>query len=284
MKKCNFFPKFTVILTLVGLLNFGFSQKNELSIASGFNKNKDLILAQFDCKTDVDDLHAIAAFATTMADPKFSNIKYYAVAGTYGVQEGLYVPPNSLFKLAFGDRWADAHENLENAIRKVMQQIQPILANGGDIWIAEAGQSDFTANLVKAIESQIPNIAVDQRLHVVQHSNWNERSTAPGNLELVKQTTDYQKIPDGNVPNNGSPNFREDEFILAEQKIKNSKLLKIWQEADRLCTQFNGMEGRYDNEAISNGGVDFSDLAETCYILGLNKIKDSKEFFSRFLN
>ena len=37
-----------------------------------------------------------------LADPRFSNVKYHAVAGAYGIQEGLYVPPNDLFKIAFG--------------------------------------------------------------------------------------------------------------------------------------------------------------------------------------
>src|SRR6056297_395451 len=71
--------------------------------AGSFNIEKDLLLVQFDCKTDVDDLHTVAATVTLLSDPKFSNIHYHAVAGTYGIQEGPYVPPNKLFQLAFGD-------------------------------------------------------------------------------------------------------------------------------------------------------------------------------------
>ena len=76
----------------------------------------DLLLAQFDCKTDVDDLHSVAALSTLLSNSDFSRIKYHAVAGTYGTQEGLYVPPNELFQLAFGNSWTDAHKNLESAI------------------------------------------------------------------------------------------------------------------------------------------------------------------------
>lgn len=36
-----------------------------------FNKEKDLSLAQFDCKTDVDGLHTVATFAKLLSDPKF---------------------------------------------------------------------------------------------------------------------------------------------------------------------------------------------------------------------
>ena len=119
--------------------------ENKSQKAGSFNIEKDLLLVQFDCKTDVDDLQTVAAFVTLLSDSKFSKINYHAVAGTYGIQEGLYVPPNPLFKLAFGDNWTDAHENLEDAVEKVKVIIKTTLANQGDIWIAEAGQSDFTA-------------------------------------------------------------------------------------------------------------------------------------------
>ena len=80
--------------------------------AGNFNIEKDLLLVNYDCKTDVDDLHSVAAFITLMSAPAFKKVNYHAVAGTYGIQEGLYVPPNDLFRLAFGDNWTDAHENL----------------------------------------------------------------------------------------------------------------------------------------------------------------------------
>ena len=84
-----------------------------------FNVEKDLLLAQFDCKTDVDDLHSAAALSMLLSNSNFSKVKYHAVAGTYGIQEGLYVPPNELFQLAFGKNWTDAHENVESAIKQV---------------------------------------------------------------------------------------------------------------------------------------------------------------------
>ncbi len=104
-----------------------------------FDIEKDLLLAQFDCKTDVDDLHSIAAFVTLISDFKFQKIHYHAVAGTYGIQEGLYVPPNNLFQLAFGKNWTDANANFKDAIEKVKVIIKVTLSNQGDIWIAVAG-------------------------------------------------------------------------------------------------------------------------------------------------
>jgi len=50
-----------------------------------FNKGKDLYLAHFDLKTDIDDAHAAAAVATMLADKRFTGVSYHAVAGTYGM-------------------------------------------------------------------------------------------------------------------------------------------------------------------------------------------------------
>jgi hypothetical protein len=252
--------------------------------AGSFNIEKDLLLVQFDCKTDVDDLHTVAALVTLLSDSIFSKIHYHAVAGTYGIQEGLYVPPNTLFQLAFGDNWTDAHENLKDAVEQVKVIIKTTLANQGDIWIAEAGQSDFTARLIKTIQSDLPDIFISQRIHVVQHSDWNEKSTSPENLQFVKNNTDYQKIPDGNAVGNGTPGFRSHEYTQWKNKISNPKLIEIWQLAIDLSNKYNGKDGRYHNKAISAGGLDFSDLSEVCWILGLQDIKDTEHFFNLYSN
>lgn len=247
-----------------------------------FNVEKDLLLAQFDCKTDVDDLHSVAAFVTLMSDHAFSKINYHAVAGTYGIQEGLYVPPNDLFQLAFGDNWTDAHQNVQGAVEKVKVIVKATLAKKGDIWIAEAGQSDFTANLIKAIQSELPDITISQRFHVVQHSDWNEQVTSPESLQFVKENADYHKIPDGNVVGNGTPGFRTPGYNQWKDKIKDPKLAGIWQLAIDLSNTYNGKDGRYNNEAVAAGGVDFSDISEVCWILGLQDIKDTEQFFNLY--
>lgn len=63
-----------------------------------------------------------------------------------------------------------------DAIEKVKVIIKATLSNQGDIWIAEAGQSDFTAGLIKAVQLDLPEINISQRIHVVQHSDWNEKA------------------------------------------------------------------------------------------------------------
>jgi len=258
------------------------ASQNKLAKSAEFNKQRDLLLVQFDSKTDVDDLHTAAALATLLSDSKFSKIHFHAVAGTYGIQEGLYVPPNDLFNLAFKNNWTDAHEDFNNAIEKVHAIIKTTLADQGDIWIAEAGQSDFTASLIKKILSDIPGINISNRVHVVQHSDWNEKSTSPEHLQYVKSTADYQKIPDGNAVGNGTPGFMDPDFSNWKDKIKDPELIKIWNLSTEISNEYNGKEGRYTNKAIVAGGLDFSDLAEVCWILGLNEIEDTTHFFKLF--
>jgi len=272
-----------ILLTTLFLAFKSNSATTKSSNGDKFNIERDLLLGHFDCKTDVDDLHSVAAFVTLLSNPDFSKVKYHAVAGTYGIQEGLYVPANSLFQLAFGDNWTDAHENFEIAVEKVKTIVQKTLAEDGNIWIAEAGQSDFSAALIRAVQIDLPELNVSQRIHVVQHSDWNEKVTSPASLQFVKQHADYQKIADGNAVGNGTPGFRSPEFKDWKTKVTNPRLQKIWQLAVELGIKYNGKEDRYNNEAIASGGLDFSDLSETCWILGLQDIKDTAQFFDRYV-
>ncbi|MBP1683366.1 MAG: hypothetical protein H6Q27_930, partial [Ignavibacteriaceae bacterium] len=211
----------------------------------GFSIEKDLLLVQFDCKTDVDDIHSAAALATLLSDSVFSKIHYHAVAGTYGIQEGLYVPPNDLFQLAFGDNWTDAHNNFKKAVEDIKALVKLTLENQGDIWIAEAGQSDFSAELIRNIQADLPQFDIAQRIHVVQHSDWNEKVTSPENLHFVKQNTDYHKIPDGNEAGNGTPGFRSPEYTGWRNKITDPRLIEIWNLAISIGNKYNGKDGRY---------------------------------------
>ncbi|MBN1143975.1 MAG: hypothetical protein JXA72_06115 [Bacteroidales bacterium] len=247
-----------------------------------FNKEKDLLLVQFDCKTDVDDIHTMASLATLMADSSYSTVKFHVVTGTYGTQEGLYVPPNDLLELAFKNNWTDAHENFTQAVHQIKDLVIKTLKNQGDIWIADAGQSDFSAELVKAVQETHPEIDIHNRIHIVQHSSWNEEVTSPDRLQYVKEHTEYQKIPDGNVVGNGTPGFRSPDFNRWKEEITDPGLIEIWQLAINTANKYNGKEGRYNNEAIAAGGLDFSDLSEVCWILGLYDIRNTDQFFGIF--
>lgn len=247
-----------------------------------FSLESDLLLAQFDCKTDVDDLHSVAAFATILSSDDYSELRYHAVAGSYGIQGGLYVPANELFALAFEDNWSDAHADFDQALGEVCELVWETLSNGGDVWIAECGQSDFTAAMLRKTSTQHPEIDLGARIHVVQHSNWNQESTSPESLSYVRETAAYQKIPDGNATGNGTAGLRSDQPVDWAQYVEDPELKETWDTAIEIADNYNGKEARYLNESIAKGGLDFSDTVEIIWILGVDGIEDSDEFFQTF--
>ena len=194
----------------------------------------------------------------------------------------MYVPPNLLFELAFGNNWTDAHEDFDAAVEKVTVIASKTLNNQGHVWIAEAGQSDFSAALVKGLQKELSGLDLSKSIHLVQHSNWNEEVTSPESLKFVKENTDYKKIPDGNALDNGTPGLRSPGFKDWNERMTNPQLSKVWQLAVDLGNQYNGKEGRYNNEAVEAGGLDFSDFSEVWWILKLPEIKDVKGFFDRY--
>jgi hypothetical protein len=274
----SFFQKIKVV-AVTGILLFSitiYAQKHD------FNILKDLLLVQLDSKTDIDDLHTAAGLATLLHHPDYKDLNYFAIAGTYGIQEGLYVPPNELMKLAFRNNWADAHNKRDKSIKEVIKKAEKTIRNGGSVWVAEAGQSDFTADWVQKLVEKNPSLNIKERVHVVQHSDWNESVTEPSKLKYAQSITDYHKIADGNAFGNGTPGLKSDGKINWERKLNNQQLTLVWNTAIRLGNQYNGKDGRYLNKSVAEGGLDFSDLSEVCYILNLMNIKDANEFFTYF--
>jgi hypothetical protein len=268
-----------LLLVILALLNPNSGAQKHLG---RFNLQHDLLLAHFDSKTDVDDIHSMAATATLLNDPRFAGVDYHAVAGAYGIQEGLYVPANKLFELAFDGRWSDAHTDFSNALEEVSKKAEATLCHGGTIWIAEAGQSDFSAALVRRIQGDMPDLNVKERIHIVQHADWNEEVTTSDELAFLKKTITYHKIPDGNATGNGTPGFRSDEPINWKEYVDDARLIKIWETAIDIANTYNGIDGRYLNESIQKCGLDFSDVAESVWIFGFADMVDANDFFSEF--
>ena len=272
--------RFSLVVFMLALLAvFSAHAKGPLG---HFNPDQDLFLAQFDSKTDVDDVHSVAGVATMLRDPRFAEVKYHAVAGAYGIQEGLYVPSPRLFNLSFGDNWSDAHNNRVGALAEVSKLVLATLQRGGHVWIAEAGQSDFTADWLMIVQDQDPSIDTQAQVHVVQHSDWNESSAAPEKLAYVKQHADYQKIADGNALDNGTPGLRTESDAAWELALGSAQNEDIWNLARAIGMEYNGREGRYNNSAIADGGMDFSDVSESCWIFGFAKLRDVAAFFVEF--
>lgn len=248
--------------------------------ANHFQADRDFILLQFDSKTDVDDLHTIAAAATLFRLPPFQAVHHHAVAGTYGEQQGLYVPSPKLFDMAFPENWSDRHNRPDQALEQVVSIVTGHLDKGANIWVVEAGQSNFTARWLKQVARLRPGVALPERIYVVQHSDWNEQQTSPADLAYVKAHANYQKIPDGNATGNGSPGFKTFKPLVPGHYSLPAEVVDIWERAIILASHYNGLEGRYNNDAVAARGLDFSDTAELCWILGLNDLADAEAFFT----
>ncbi len=262
------------------LLSCGSMTTNQVSTEKAeFDLTKDILLLNYDCKTDVDDVHSMAAFSSLLNLPKYNKINFLVVAGTYGTQEGEYVPPNSLLTMFCPYQFADAHENLELALKTAESAVKVVLNNGGNVWVAEGGQSDFTSQLVSRLKADNKKLDTKKRVFVVQHSDWNEKVTTADHLAYVKGNTTYIKIPDGNTVDNGTPGFNCEKKDYLVRIFPEGDLRNIWNEALSISDTYNGKDDRYFNENISNSGLDFSDFIEVHKILNLPDMKDCKAYF-----
>jgi len=273
-----------LLVLLLGAISCSCSNEEHVEPTSlaKFQPDKDLYLAHFDSRTDVDDIHSVAGVATMLADPRFSEVNYHAVAGAYGIQEGLYVPANELFDLAFAEHWSDAHADFGTALDEVCSLAVDTLTSGGAIWVADAGQSNFSAALIRCIQKVMPGVDVKNNIHVVQHSDWNESVTSPDDLAFTKDAASYHKIPDGNVVGNGTPGFRSEVVVNWQEHVNDVRLTEIWDTAIGIANRYNGVDGRYLNESIQKGGLDFSDVSETAWIFGFDDLVDADDFFQEF--
>ncbi len=272
-----------IVLFMLLCTGFGGAQSvepnGELVPKSRFNPGKDLLLAHYDFKTDVDDLHSVAALSTLLSDDRYRGLNVHAVAGTYGRQEGEYVPPNPLMLQALGSRWSDAHADWQGALNEVLPLVLDALDDKGAVWIAEGGQSDFSADLIRLVRELRPGLETASRIHIVQHADWNEEVTSDLALEYVRVHGDYQRIPDGNARGNGTPGFRSDRAYDLNAYFENPDVRATWKLARELAVDYNGIQGRYFNSDIAAGGLDFSDFAEVCWILELEHLEDANAYF-----
>ena len=73
-----------------------------------------------------------------------------------------------------------------------------------------------------------------------------------------------------------------DQEIEWQKSITDPHLKEIWERAISIGEKYNGVENRYLNESIKNGGLDFSDACETAWIFGFEDLVDANDFFEEF--
>lgn len=236
-------------------------------ISGSFNQSRDLIALHYDHAPDPDDGHAAAA-AFVVQDRM--GLAVQVVGGTHGVYSaGRYVPASeSLMNSIWGQNWLDAHNNRSSSVSQSATRWAGTLAAGGDIWIAEGGPSDFTAAVVRIIQQNYPEFQTRNRIHLVQHSIWNEDHALREDLNFVRSNTNYIKIADGNELNS-TADFRGDSQSFVN-RARASQYRHVWNVA-------------FDYLSPSEK-LDFSDTVELMYILGIgpSQIANADGFADRF--
>ncbi len=280
--------KKAVVSTLCAVLLVG-----SVSARSYFDKSKDILIAQFDSRPDPDDIMAIAALGCMLAHSELDGVNYYAVAGAYGEQSdrALYIPAPDLFTMAFGAKntmWTDAHNEYSSSVTRIKDKVKPILQNGGKVWIQEAGQSNITADWIRALISDgVAESLIKSNVILVQHSVWNEDMTAPADLTYVQDKTTYQPLDSGNVASDQdrgpqTPRYTSTDtsFLAQAKSSQNPKAKQLWVEADRVI---DNHPNKTKNDTIQNDGVDYSDCVENWWIFNVADAGTVAAFWAKFV-
>ncbi|MBV7258829.1 hypothetical protein [Erythrobacter crassostreae] len=249
---------------------------DEAPMIGKFDPTRDLLIANYDSKPDVDDLQAVAGLGTMLADPAFACVRFIATAGAYGTQGGEFIPAAKLFNLAFGKNWVDAHGDRDAAVARLTKEARAALEAGGRVWITEAGQSDVSAAAIRGLREEMWG-----NVHLVQHSDWNEKTTSEADIYFVRRKVRYHRISDGNFAGNGTPSFATDEAYHWPALLNDPVIGPIWIEAKRLSDLHNPTAA-YVNPAVSAGGLDFSDTVEPAYVFGYEGMAGVGDFVERF--
>ncbi len=258
-----------------------------------FNKTKDILLAQFDSTPDPDDIHAQAALGSMLVHQNFQDVECYAVQGAVGEQGyWKFIDSDSLFDLAFGSgNWTDAKNDWNGSVTRIKNRIKPILLNGGKVWVQEAGQSDITADWLRALANDgVSASVIKNNVIIVQHSDYNIDKTHDDDLAYVQQNATWVRLDDGNdAPQYGepqwpdTPGYRDGDTSLMIDALDasnpNAQARALWAEAKRI------IDDKVTDSwpPISQGGVDFSDCVENWWIFEVNGAWNASEFWNMFV-
>lgn len=239
---------------------FTWQHASSAPTGAAFNPEKDLISLHYDHAPDRDDGHSAAADRTileTMFPERWLRRHVIPVSGAYGKNKNSFRRDSDLVMRAAWDEpggWIAAHDDWNAATKALVKRWARTLEGGGDVWIKEGGQSDISAAAIRAIKKTCPDIDTTRRIHLVQHSNWNENQTSNEALAYVKKEADYIRIKDANRYLNrkgGDAEFQK--AALAHPFFSGA-----WEAAFKY----------YDPEHR----LDFSDSGELMHILGLGEL------------
>lgn len=239
--------------------------------ATPFDPAKDLISLHYDHADDKDDGQSAAADRTLLQvlyGVEWISKHVIPVSGAYGKNAKLFNPESDVvMDAAWNDcgEWLAVYDVREAVLVELTMRWSQTLEAGGDIWVKEGGQSDITAEIVERIREQLPAVETAKRIHVVQHSDWNENQTTETALAYTKEHTNYIRLRDANA----YLNIEGGDEAFVRAAIEHPIFSAVWKAA---FAYYNPRER-----------LDFSDTGELMYILGLGEI-GFDEFRKRYLD
>lgn len=229
----------------------------------------DLLALHYDNCPDRDDGHAVVAGRAVIDTVNIS--RFLIVNGTCGYDIFDEYQPSSeaVLNATYGNNnWLDWIVDDTNAVNTSADQWAAILANGDEVWVAEGGPSDFTAEVLRRLQRVYPSVDLG-RVNVVQHSGgFNQIYTSDDALDLVRDETNYILINDGNRGGNGTAdlNQRSNDFVDAALQ---SSLASAWEAAFDYLSP--------------NRKLDFSDTVELLYIIDDTSTDNPDDFADRYV-
>ena len=222
------------------------SSCNECDFCNGgtrfaFDARVDVVSLHYDCSADPDDFVSSAADRAMLEatyGTAWLRVHVLPVIGTFGLNmayqrracervasavwgdsgaellaASFYAKSDDFNSSAYNTASADevVRDNEPwriSAARRVSARWQEALQSGGQIYVKEGGQSDFTRLAVELLVERIGDARVSKCVHVVQHSKWNENMNSPGVTAWLLEHVDYVgsvdnqhgPMTDGNVP------------------------------------------------------------------------------------
>jgi hypothetical protein len=242
----------------------------------------DLLIIAHDSGPDTDDMQAIVA--NRMIMDAYPTVNYLLVGATQGhgwtnPTVGSESHTQSLFPA-----WVNAKASTSGttsfdgtSVIKIADDIEETLINGGTAHIAEGGPSDFTAEVIRLLQSRGVQAQALKRIRVVQHSAgasaWNEQQTSRSNLALVKSAATWVPIANGNIGGNATADFQDPASSSMCQRFMNSA------STSRYSSQWAWAYAKIGDTRK----CDQSDSVELLYILNDTTTKTFDQFTSRYM-
>jgi len=241
----------------------------------------DLVIIAHDSGPDTDDMQAIVANRMIMdANPAVNHI---LVGATQGHQWPNPTAGSESHTQSLFPDWINAKASTSgttsfdgNSVIKVSDRVADTLNNGGTVHIAEGGPSDFTAEILRVLQSRGVSASSLKRIRVVQHSAgssaWNEQQTKGSNMALVKSVATWVPIANGNVGGNATADFQEPAGSSMCQRFMRSV------SGTRYAVQWAWAYSKIGDSRK----CDQSDSVELLYILNDTSTSTFDQFLSRY--